>query len=197
MTTATPGSAAEAQMTRCVWSLPWALALVLSQSVPAAAQSDAGCAALTLTVVGIPEAASAQCSVRTLGGGDGKGTNEFIKMTGSAAIFVVSHTYVGLRTYVIRRGIKDFIDEITFFEKTEAWGDETESLDFDVRRFDAKIRGDDHRLTCFGFSRYSGHVANSGGYRHHIDGFYCDLVARDIAADRIDELMGSIKYDFE
>lgn len=185
-------------MTRYVWSLLWGLALVLLQPLSAAGQSNTGCSALTLKVVGIPEAASAECDVHKLGGGDGTGTNEFIKMGGPGTIFVVSHTYVGLRTYVIRQGIKDFIDDISLFEKTEGWGDEEESTDFDVRRFEAKIRGGgDRQMTCFGFSRYSGHVPNSGGYRHHIDGFYCDLLAREIAAGRIDELLSSIKYDFE
>jgi len=185
-------------MTGYVWACLGALALVLLQPHAAAGQSDAGCAALTIKVVGIPEAASAECNVHKLGGGDGTGTNEFIKMMGPGAVFVVSHTYVGLRTYVVRQGIKDFIGDITFFEKTEAWGDEEESGDFDVRRFDARIRGGgDHRMACFGFSRYSGHVPNSGGYRHHIDGFYCDFVGREVAADRIDVLLGSIKYDFE
>ncbi len=185
-------------MTKHVWSLLWALALVLLPPLPAAGQAESSCAALTLRVAGLPEAAGAHCEVHKLGGGDGTGTNEFIRIVGPASIFIVSHTYVGLRTYVIRRGIKDFIAEIEGFETTENWADEQDNGDFTVRRFDAKIRGGNSGpAACFGFTRYSGHVPNSGGYRHNISGFYCDFLKRDLAAARIDELIASIKYDFE
>ncbi len=173
-------------------------AILLLQSATAAGQGDSGCAALAVKVAGLPEAAAAHCEVHKLGGGDGTGTNEFIRIVGPASIFIVSHTYVGLRTYVIRRSIKDFIAEIEGFETTENWADEQDNGDFTVRRFDAKIRGGNSGpVACFGFSRYSGHVPNSTGYRHNINGFYCDFLKRDLAADRIDELIVSIKYDFE
>ncbi len=185
-------------MQNCVWGplLAWATILLLPAMAGAQAASD--CDGLTIKVTGLPAAGEAECEQRKIGGGDGTGTNEFIRIVGPASIFIVSHTYVGLRTYVIRRGIKDFIADIEGFETTENWADEQDDGDFTVRRFDAKIRGGNSApAACFGFTRYSGHVPNSGGYRHNISGFYCDFLKRDLAAARIDELIASIKYDFE
>lgn len=181
-----------------VWGplLAWATILLLPAMAGAQAASD--CDGLMIKVTGLPAAGEAQCEQRKVGGPDGTATNESIRIFGAGSIFVVSHTYAGLRTYLMRQDIKDLVGHVDAFETTSGWGDERDSGEFSVRSFDAKVRGEGGTIPCFGFSRFSGHVPNTGGgYRHHIFGFYCDFLQRPVDAARVDELVAGIKYEFE
>ena len=185
-------------MQDCLWGrlLAWATILLLRAMAGAQAASD--CDGLTIKVTGLPAAGEAQCEQRKIGGGDGTATNESIRILGASSIFVVSHTYAGLRTYLMRQDIKGLVGRIDAFETASGWGDERDSGEFTVRSFEAKVRGEGGTMPCFGFSRFSGHVPNTGGgYRHHIFGFYCDFLQRPVDAARVDELVASIKYEFE
>ena len=88
------------------------------------------------------------------------------------------------------------IGEYEVFQKTEDWGDSTESADFRVRRFKATMSDGKSHADCFGFSHYAGHVPQSTGYRHHISGFYCDFSGSQPADSRIEQLLGAIEYNF-
>ena len=185
-------------MKNCVWGPLLACAAILLLPTIASGQAESDCDGLTIKVTGIPEAAGAHCEQRKMGGGDGTATNEFIRMAGPGSFFFVSHTYAGLRTYLIRKEVKDFVGDIEAFETVSGWSDERESGDFTVRSFDAKVRGDNGgAVPCFAFSRFSAHVPNSGGYRHHIFGFYCDFRGRPVDDARIDALVASLKFEFE
>lgn len=181
-------------MRKRVWGLPGAVAAALLPGV-AVAQSSAKCDELTIKVTA---AGDQECDQRKLGGGDGTAVSESVRILGAGSIFVVSHTYAGVRTYLFRQEIKDFVAHIEAFQAVEDWSDERRSGDFAVRTFRATVRGEGRSIPCFGFSRFSGHVPNTGsGYRHHIFGFYCDFLAHEVGAGRVDAMVASVTYDFE
>jgi hypothetical protein len=165
----------------------------------AAALSAAECEGLSIRVKDLPEASTARCGGENFGGGGdmGSGRDEFIQIMGADFIFVVSHAAAGTRTYMKRLGVKDVIGNYDAFESTSDWGDETESSNFAVRRFNAKLAGSGAAVACFGFVHFAGHVAGATGYRHIISGFSCSFSAIPPTDARIDALMGSIDYEFE
>ena len=172
---------------------------VALQPDTASAASAADCAALSIRVKNLPEASSAQCGSEPFGGGgdQGSGTDEYIQIMGSDSITVVSHAAASSRTYMRRLGVKDVIGNYGIFESTDNWGDETESNDFAVRRFNAKLAGSGAKVVCFGFVHFSGHVARSTGYRHLISGYSCNFSSTQPTDSRIDQVVGSIDFDFE
>jgi hypothetical protein len=178
-----------------------ALLTIVGIPVPAeqASAASAGkCAELSIQVKDLPEAASAQCAAENFGGGDqGSGMAESIQIMGADSVFVVSHAVAGVRTYFKRLGVRDIIANFSIFASTDNWGDETESNDFAVRRFNAKLAGSGSKVVCFGFVHYAGHVARSTGYRHIISGYACNFTSTPPTDSRIDELVGSIDYGFE
>jgi hypothetical protein len=165
----------------------------------ASALSAGECAGLSIRVKDLPEATSAQCGSENFGGGGdrGSGIDEFIQIIGAESMFVVSHAAAGTRTYLKRLGVKDVIANYSIFESTDNWGDETESDDFAVRRFNAKLAGSGSQVVCFGFVHFAGHVARSTGYRHLISGYSCNFTSVPPTDSRIDKLVGSIDFDFE
>jgi hypothetical protein len=185
-------------MKRGAWGLMHGGVGVLLASAASAGTSSVDCGSLDVRLQGIAEAAQAKCESGAFGGGDkGKGKSELIQVDGPAAWFVVSHVEAGVRTYVRRQGVKDVLAGQAVFAKTEEWGDSTEIADFEVRRFKATMPGGTSATAqCFGFSLYSGHVPQSTGYRHHLDGFYCDFTGQRPTDGRINELLAAIRYDF-
>jgi hypothetical protein len=179
----------------------WALLAMAGAALPAeraAAMSAGECAGLSIHMKDLPEASSTQCGAENFGGGDqGSGRAEFIQIMGSDSISVVSHASAGVRTYLKRLGVKDMIANYEIFASTDHWGEEIESNDFTVRRFDAKLAGTGAPLACFGFVHFAGHVARSTGYRHVISGYSCNFGPTTPTDARIDTLVGSIAYDFE
>jgi hypothetical protein len=165
----------------------------------AAAASTGECAELSIRVKVLPEAATARCGSETFGGGgdQGSGRNEYIQIVGADSIFVVSHAAAGTRTYMKRLGVKDVIGNYHIFEKTDNWGEETESRNFSVRRFNATLAGSGAKVACFGFVHFTGHFAGTSGYRHLISGYSCNFSATPPTDARIDTLVGAIDYDFE
>lgn len=170
----------------------------LLPSSEAGSLSAAECAELSIRIEGLRQPLAMECGTRGIGGGgdQGSGTNEFIQVIGADFVFVVTHAAAGHHTYFLRLGVKDVVENYRAFDTTDGWGKETESGEFAVRRFDASLAGSGARAACFGFTRYSGHVSRTTGYRHHLSGFYCDLAGSPPTDHRIDEMMGSVKYDF-
>jgi hypothetical protein len=175
-----------------------ATAGVLLLSSEAGSSGPAECAELSVRIEGLPQPLSMECGTRGIGGGgdQGSGTSEFIQAIGVDFVFVVTHAAAGHHTYFLRLGVKDVVENYRAFDTTDGWGDETESGEFAVRRFEAGLAGSGARAACFGFTRFSGHVARTTGYRHHLSGFYCDLAGSPPTDGRIDEMMNSVKYDF-
>jgi len=163
------------------------------------ALSSGECAALSVQIKGLPEAAMAECETGNFGGGGGDrghGSGEFIRVLNARAIFVITHAYVGRHTYLMRLGVKDIVGGFGGFDSIDEWGEERDSGDFAVRRFSAKSAGARSDMACFGFSLYAGHVPHTTGYRHHIAGFYCDIAGVAVTDGRIDELLDAIEYSF-
>ena len=179
---------------RAALALAASVGLLSSESV---ALSSGECAGLSVQVRGLPEAASAECESGNIGGGgdQGSGSDEFIRIVSETSILIVSHAHVGRHTYLRRLSVKDIIGNFRGFDSVDGWGEERESGDFTVRPFRAEMSGG-NGLACFGFSLYSGHVARTTGYRHHIGGFYCDFGGMPVTDVRIDEVVGSIEYNF-
>ena len=186
-------------MKRLVVGVVLAVAGVLLHAAPASGLSAGECAALSIHVKDLPEANSARCGSESFGGGgdQGSGRDEFIQIMGAESIFVVSHAAAASRTYMKRLGVKDVIGNYDIFASTDNWGEETESNDFAVRRFNGKLAGSGAKVVCFGFVHFTGHVASTTGYRHVISGYACNFTPTPPTDSRIDELVGSIRYDFE
>ena len=186
-------------MKRLIVGVMAAMVAIAAAGERASAMSAEECAGLSIRVKDLPEANSAQCGSENFGGGgdQGSGRDEYIQIMEADSIIIISHASVGLRTYLRRLGVKDVIGNFRIFASTDNWGEETESHDFSVRRFDAKLTGSGASVRCFGFVHFTGHVARSTGYRHLISGYSCNFGATPPTDDRIDQLVGSIDYDFE
>jgi hypothetical protein len=193
------GGIEEATMKRLIVGVVLAILSMALHAERASALSAAECAELSIHVKALPEASSARCGSEKFGGGgdQGFGRQEFIQIMGADSVFIVSHAAAEGHTYMKRLGVKDVIGNYDAFESTSNWGDETESGNFAVRRFDAKFAGSGAAVACFGFVHFAGHVAGATGYRHIISGFSCNFSATPPTDARIDELMGSIDYGFE
>jgi hypothetical protein len=189
----------EATMKRLLVGVVLAIGAILLDADPASALSAGECAELSIHVKNLPESNSAQCGSENFGsGGDqGSGRDEFIQIMGAESIFVVSHAAAASRTYMKRLGVKDVIGNYEIFTSTDSWGDETESNDFAVRRFNAKLAGSGAKVVCFGFVHFAGHVASTTGYRHLISGYFCNFSSMPPTDSWIDKLVGSIDYGFE
>jgi hypothetical protein len=198
-TVAGEGGIEEATMKRLVVGVVAAMLGVVCGAERASALSAGECAGLSIRVKDLPEASAAQCGSENFGGGgdQGSGHDEYIQIMEAEAITVISHASVGVRTYLKRLGVKDVIGNFSIFASTDNWGEETESHDFSVRRFDAKLTGNGTEMACFGFVHFAGHVARSTGYRHLISGYSCNFGSRPPTDSRIDQLVGSIDFDFE
>jgi hypothetical protein len=84
------------------------------------------------------------------------------------------------------------------FETTGDWRTGPGGKGFFVMRFNGRLaRHPDLPLTCFGFSRFSGHVPNSSGYRHMLAGYYCMVQAGEVSEPAIRQLLGALAFDFE
>jgi len=193
------GGIEEATMKRLLVGALLAIVGVALQAERASAASAGECAGLSVHVKELPEASSAQCGSQNFGGGgdQGSGKDEFIQIMGADSIFVVSHAAAAGRTYMKRLGVKDVIGNYHIFESTDNWGEETESNDFAVRRFNAKLARSGTKVVCFGFVHFTGHVAGTTGYRHLISGYSCNFSSTPPTDSRIDQLVGGIAYDFE
>lgn len=164
---------------------PWAMA------------SADECDGFELRFKGLP-GASANCEAGGIGGGGGdrgSGTSETIQVFGSRFVFIASHASVGHRTYLIRLTVKELLRNSRAFSSIDEWGEESDNGNFSVHRFKGKFF-DGARTACFGFARYSGHVPRTTGYRHLINGFYCDMDEEPPTDGRIGEVLGSLEYGF-
>lgn len=185
-------------MKRTLWVV---LMVMAGSSLPAASSfsfSSAECAVMSVKFKG-PGAALAECESSKMGSGagdTGTATNEYLQVIAGNTIFTLSHAYAGKRSYMMRLDVKSSLKDIGTFESTSNWGEERDSGDFMVRSFDAKFSANGEQAACVGYGLYSGHVAHTTGYRHHIAGFYCDFTRKPPTDSYIDELLGKIEYDF-
>jgi hypothetical protein len=163
---------------------------------PSATASTAECNDFELRFKGLP-GARVTCETGGIGGGGdrGSGMSETIQVFGSRFVFVASHASVGHRTYLVRLTVKELLGNSPAFSSIDEWGEEAKNGEFAVRRFKGKFF-DGARTACFGFARYSGHVPRTTGYRHLINGFYCDMDEVPPSDSRIGEVLSSLEYKF-
>jgi hypothetical protein len=173
------------------------LAAVVVWPTAVAALSAEECDQIDIHFKGLPGAASPRCDIGSIGGGGDRGSakTEMIQVIDSRFVFVVSHAAVGQRSYLRRLTVNEMLRNYGAFASIDDVGEEAESGEFSVRRFNGKF-SDGARTACFGFARYSGHVSHTTGYRHLINGFYCDLDESSPSDSRIDEVLGSLEYSF-
>jgi hypothetical protein len=175
------------------------MAAVGLQVPQALALSAEECSDLAIRLKTPPPSSTVRCGHSDFGGGgdQGSGRDEYIQIMGTDSVSVISHAAAGTRTYMLRLGVKEVMHNYSIFQSTDNWGDETESGRFTTRSFDGKLSGSGAKVLCVGFVHFTGHVANTTGYRHLISGFSCSFGGARPTDGRIDDLVGSIDYDFE
>jgi len=177
--------------------LPVTLALALAAPL-SAARAKTDCASLDIEFQASAEFTKVECDQGSFGGGAPSETEEVIGAQSSTSLFVIHHAEAGPRTYFDRRDTRTMLEGEQLLAKTENWAAAPGGNQFVVTRFRGWLAGQpDLSLSCFGFSRFTAHVANSTGYRHIMYGFYCALQPDDVSDADVRRLIGALKFDFE
>lgn len=171
-------------------------ALVAGLLTPAAAKED--CSSLDIALAGLPEFRTVQCDAGSFRHGDVSHHAEVISASSSTSAFVIHHVESGVRTYFNRTDTRTLLDDLGEFATIEKWGAGPGGNGFMVARFRGALKdAKEVPLPCFGFSRFSGHVASTSGYRHIVYGFYCSTQSADVSDADIRRLVGALTFDFE
>jgi hypothetical protein len=172
-----------------------ALTLVVPLSAP---RAETDCASLDIAFESGAEFSKFTCDSGSFGGGGPSRTEEGIVASGSASLFVVRHAVAGVRTYFSRRDTRVFIDDGSTFAKIEDWAAAPGGNQFMAARFNGRLAGKpDLPLACFGFSRFTGHVPSTAGFRHIVYGFYCTALVEEVSDADVRRLVDAIKFSFE
>lgn len=172
-----------------------ALALVVPLSAP---RAETDCASLDIAIEAAAEFSKFTCDSGSFAGGGPSRTEEGIVASGSASLFVVRHAVAGVRTYFSRMDTRQFIDDGSTFAKIEDWTAAPGGNQFMAARFKGQLAGQsDLTLACFGFSRFTGHVARTSGFRHLMFGFYCTALVEEISDAEVRRLIDAIEFSFE
>lgn len=194
-----PRSTTETSGSPCItWGLA-KVALVLALAVPVSSpQAKTDCGSLDIELAPLPEFTKVECDRGSFRGGGPSHTEEVIAASSSTSLFIIYHLQAGVRTYFERRDTKALLENLGDFATIENWSAAPGGDKFLVARFrGALTEMTDARLSCFGFSRFSGHVANSPGYRQFVYGFYCALQFDDVSDGDVRRLMAALKFHFE
>jgi hypothetical protein len=179
------------RLARCVL----ALALVIPVSAP---RAETECASLDIALDPAAGFSKLTCDSGTFGGGGPSRTEEGIMASGPASLFAVRHAVAGVRTYFTRVDTRVLIDMGSPFARIENWTSAPGGNQFIVARFNGRLTGKpDLPLACLAFSRFSGHVASTTGFRHLVYGFYCTALAQDVPDAEVRRLIDAIKFSFE
>jgi hypothetical protein len=172
-----------------------ALALVIPLSAP---RAETDCASLDITIEPSAEFPDIKCDSGSFAGGGPSRIEEGIVASGAGSLFVVRHAVAGVRTYFNRFDTRVFIDAGSTFAKIEGWTAAPGGNQFAVARFKGRLTGKpDLPLACFAFSRFTGHVSHSSGYRHVVYGFYCTALAEEVPDADVHRLIDAVKFTFE
>ena len=173
----------------------FALALLIPFSAP---RAEADCASLGIALDPSAGFSETKCDSGNYSGGGPSHTAEGIVASGLASVFVVRHATAGVRTYFSRTDTRVLVDGDSPFAKIENWTSAPGGNQFTVARFKGWLTGKpDMPLGCFAFSRFTGHVASSSGFRHIVYGFYCSALADQISDTEVRRLIDAIKFSFE
>jgi hypothetical protein len=164
----------------------------------AAPAAETDCASLDIALEPSAEFPKIACDSGSFGGGGPSRTEEGVVATGAASLFVVRHAVAGVRTYFDRLDTRAFIDDGTVFARIEDWAAAPGGNQFVVARFKGSLAGQrDLPLGCFAFSRFTGHVDRTAGFRHLVYGFYCTAETEQISDADVRRLIAAIKFSFE
>jgi len=169
------------------------LALALGLSVPAAHAEDCGSLAIHLgSAAGYTDV---ECDSADSMSEGTTATEETIRATDDRSIFLIRHDGAGNRTYLNQLDTKSLIGPV--FEKSEGWTSAPGGNKFLATRFKGWFKSTDSAFACFGFSRFTGHVDHSMGYRDAIYGFYCALQPDNVSDADVRRLIGALTFNFE
>jgi len=172
-----------------------ALALAAPLSAP---QAKTDCASLGIELEASAEFTKVECDQGSFAGGGPSRTEEVIGAQSSTSLFVIHHAAAGVLTYFERRDTRTLLEGAPPFAKTENWAAAPGGNQFIVTRFRGWLAEQPALpLSCFGFSRFTGHVARSTGFRHIVYGFYCVLQPDEISDSDVRRLIGALKFSFE
>lgn len=170
-------------------------ALAIPTSSP---QAKEDCASLDITLEAQPDLRNVECDAGSFRHGEVSHMAEVISASGSASFYVIHHLESGVRTYFNRLDTRRLLDDLGEFATIDKWGAGPGGDGFMVARFKGTLEDAKNApLSCFGFSRFSGHVASTSGYRHIVYGFYCSAQPGDVADADIRRLIGALTFDFE
>jgi hypothetical protein len=179
----------------CAAMAAFALVLLFPLSAP---RAEVDCASLGIALDPSAGFSETKCDSGSYSGGGPSHTVEGIVGSGLASIFVVRHATAGVRTYFNRMDTRVLIDSESPFAKIENWTSAPGGNQFAVARFKGWLTGKpDMPLGCFAFSRFTGHVANSSGFRHIVYGFYCSALDDAVSDTEVRRLIDAIKFTFE
>jgi hypothetical protein len=179
----------------CAAKAALALVLLIPFSAPRA-ETDCGSLGISLDpAAGFKET---RCDAASHAGGGPSHATEGFVASGLGAFFVVRHATAGVRSYFTRMDTRALVDDGSPFAKIENWAAAPGGNQFAVARFKGWLTGKpDMPLGCFAFSRFSGHVASSSGYRHIVYGFYCSALDDQVSDTDVRRLIDAIKFSFE
>lgn len=178
---------------------PLMAALALALAIPlSAVQAETDCGSLDITFESSAELPDVKCDSGSFMHGGPSEAEEGIVAHGAEALFVIRHVVAGVRTYFERRDTRALIDSGAAFAKIEDWATAPGGNQFMVARFKGWLSGQpDLALSCFGFSRFTGHVARTTGFRHIVYGFYCASQAEQVSDADVHRLIDAVKFGFE
>jgi hypothetical protein len=175
-------------------------ALIMLTDNPAKAVSrDAECDNLDVAVEPAADFRSIECKAGQTGyGGEtGWSNTESIEAQDALSVLLVYHSRAGVQTYLGRVDPKTLFSDSIDIAVAGSWSGTSVSNGYSVVKFFSIFEGESDKVPCFAYSRYGGHVAGTGGFRHMVAGFYCEFVPSDspVSEARIDQMIGKIKAD--
>src|SRR5262249_32394533 len=174
----------------------FAAGLVLAAMVPLASAHGGDCQSLDIRLQSASDFGHVECDQSSGRHGDISDAEERIDAWNSRSAFAVRHLIAGNRTYFQPSNTKSLIEPS--FAKTESWAAAPGGNGFSAVRFRGWLRSHPELvLSCFVFSRFSGHVDHSSGYRHVLLGFYCANQPDTLSDAETQRLIESVKFDFE
>jgi len=174
-------------------------ALLLASGGAGAVSRDAECDDLDVAVEPAADFRTIECKAGQTGyGGEtGWSNTESIEAQDALSVLFVYHSRAGVQTYLERVDPKTLFSDSIDIAVKGSWSATTVTDGYSIAKFFSVFEGETETVPCFAYSRYGGHVAGTGGYRHMVAGFYCELVPSDspVSEARIEQMIGKIKAD--
>ena len=176
-----------------------AAAILLAGGSVGAVSRDAECDDLDIAVEPAADFRSIECKAGQTGyGGEtGWSNTESIEAQDALSILLVYHSRAGVQTFIERVDPKSLFSDSIDMAVEGSWSGTTVSNGYSIAKFFSKFDDESEKVPCFAYSRYGGHVAGTGGFRHMVAGFYCEFVPSDspVSEARNDQMTGKIKAD--